>query len=121
MILGFVLLVIEIRMKVCFYANLRTITNLSNLTLDEAGIDTLRQLIGYLIELYPEMVQQLLDSLGNVRSEVPIFVNGRNPRLEKDGLDIALGSEDVISIFSPIASGRMNVEVMRDAKLSEPR
>ena len=50
---------------------------------------------------------------------MPIFINGRNPRLDQDGLKQFLDPEDVISIFSPIASGRMNVEGMRTARSSE--
>jgi molybdopterin converting factor small subunit len=79
----------------------------------------LHQLIDYLISLYPEIASHLLDEHANLRSDVPIFVNGRNPRLKEVGFDQGLGSEDVISIFSPIASGRMNVESMRDAPTDE--
>jgi hypothetical protein len=51
--------------------------------------------------------------------DVPIFVNGRNPRLETLGVDMPLRADDVISMFSPISSGKMNVEVMREPAFSE--
>jgi len=106
-------------MQICFYANLRTIAQRPALNLEEPGLDTLGQLIQRLIEFYPEMTPHLLDEKGGLRTDVPLFVNGRNPRLTNTVLKFFLGPDDVISIFSPIASGRMNVEGMRDDALTE--
>jgi len=47
-------------------------------------------------------------------SAAAIFVNGRHQRLTEAGIDIRLKPEDVISLFSPIASGKMNVEALRE-------
>lgn len=96
-----------------FYANLRTIANQSSLILDSTSFRTLRAVLAELIRLYPEMDSHLLDPLGNLRMDVPVFVNGRNPRLQSVGIDSILDEEAVISLFSPIANGRMNVEVLR--------
>jgi MoaD family protein len=106
-------------MQVRFYANLRALTKLSVLDMTDPKIDTLGQLIEYLVNNYPNTESLLLDENGELPKDVPIFVNGRNPRLDENGLKQLLGPEDVISIFSPIASGRMSVEGMRAAKLSE--
>ena len=104
-------------MKIRFYANLRMLVDQATLDLPARDIQTLRQLFEHLIGLYPRIEPHLLDTHGNLRSDVPIFVNGRNPRLTDAGLDMALKPEDEISLFSPIASGRMNVEGMRVAAL----
>ena len=101
-------------MQVRFYANLRTLVGKNAIEIDDANITTLRGVFNKLIELYPDIYSHLMDSQDNLRKDVPIFVNGRNPRLDKAGLNIYLTAEDVISLFSPIASGKMNVEVMRD-------
>ena len=106
-------------MQIRFYANLRTITNNTNLDISDPSVRTLGQLIEYLVMIYPKISPLLLDGHGNLPGDLPIFVNGRNPRLDNTGLDRALELEDVISIFSPIASGRMNVEAMRAATQSE--
>ena len=106
-------------MKIHFYANMRSITNQSVLKISGEGIQTLDQLFEYLIDLYPEICPQLLDESGGLRQDVPIFVNGRNPRLTERGHEIDLENEDVISMFSPISSGRMNVEVMRSSSNNE--
>ena len=106
-------------MQIRFYANLRTLTNRSVLDLPNPKIDSLGQLIEYLVKNYPNTASLLLDEKGELPGDVPIFVNGRNPRLDESGMDQLLDPKDVISIFSPIASGRMNVEGMRDAMPSE--
>ena len=102
-----------------FYANLQTVANQSSIRLDATSFRTLRAVLSELIRLYPKMDSHLLDPLGNLRKDVPIFVNGRNPRLYFAGIDSILNEEDVISIFSSIASGRMNVEVLRNPQYRE--
>jgi molybdopterin converting factor small subunit len=100
-------------MKIHFYANLRPLTGQPVLEL--AGPETLGQLLDRLIELYPAIRPHLLDAGGGLRPEAPVFVNGRNPRLAGAGLEARLELDDDISLFSPISSGKMNVEVMREA------
>ena len=103
-------------MQVRFYANMRTIVGRE--FFEVANIDgdkTLRNLLNILIENFPNIQPYLFNSKDELLPDVPIFVNGRNPRLEVLGVDMPLGADDVISMFSPISSGKMNVEVMRDA------
>ena len=106
-------------MQIRFYANLRILTNHSIINISDPEICTLRQLIDYLVIIYPKTASLLIDKQGELPGDVPIFINGRNPRLEDAGLNRLLEPEDVISIFSPIASGRMNVEGMRADMPSE--
>ncbi len=103
-------------MQVRFYANMRTIVGQEIFEVaDLNGEKTLRSLLNNLIEKFPAIHPYLFNSTHDLLPDVPIFVNGRNPRLEKSGMDMLLGSDDIISMFSPISSGKMNVEVMRDA------
>ena len=106
-------------MKIRFYANLRTIADNAPLEISDTNIRTLRELFVRLVELYPEIEPHLFDEIGHLRSDVPVFVNGRNPRLAGTGLNVALESDDEISLFSPISSGKMNVEVMREPEGDE--
>jgi MoaD family protein len=106
-------------MQVRFYANFRALTNLSFLDITNPKINTLGKMIEFLVDNYPATASLLLDENGELPKDVPLFVNGRNPRLDENGLKQLLNPEDVISIFSPIASGRMNVEEMRAAIPSE--
>ncbi|MEK6753402.1 MAG: hypothetical protein AABZ00_14185 [Chloroflexota bacterium] len=102
-------------MQAHFYANMRTLFGTSSLAVDDAAADTLRKLIALLIELRPDAEPNLLDLNGNLRPDVPVYVDGRNPRLTPTGIDTPLKPDSIVSFFSPISSGKMNVEVMREA------
>lgn len=106
-------------MKIRFYANLRKIPENATLEISDPNIRTLHELFERLVELYPEFPPHLFDEHGGFRSDVPLFVNGRNPRLTDTGFNVTLEPEDEISLFSPISSGKMNVEVMRTPEIDE--
>ncbi len=101
-------------MQARFYANMRTIFGRPSLEIDDVGVVSFRKLMAFLIKLYPDAAFHLLDEHGDLRADVPVYVDGRNPRLMKDGIDAPLQPDSVVSFFSPIASGRMNVEVLRE-------
>jgi molybdopterin converting factor small subunit len=103
-------------MQARFYANMRTVIGMSSLDIENAGVDSFRNLVVYLVELYPDVEFHLLDSNGDLRQDVPVYVDGRNPRLMQAGIDTPLKPNSVVSFFSPISSGRMNVEVLRESK-----
>jgi MoaD family protein len=107
-------------MQVRFYANIRTMVGQEIFDVaDLNGNKTLRSLLNLLIENFPNIQPYLFNSKNDLLPDMPIFVNGRNPRLEKLGVDMPLGADDVISMFSPISSGKMNVEVMREPTFNE--
>lgn len=101
-------------MQAKFYANMRTVIGVPALDVEDAHVNTFRKLIEYLIKEYPEARPHLLDSNDELRKDVPVYVDGRNPRLASVGLDAPLNPDSVVSFFSPISSGRMNVEVLRE-------
>ena len=101
-------------MQARFYANMRTVIGRSSLEINDAHVDSFRKLAALLVERYPETAFHLLDEHGNLRLNIPVFVDGRNPRLMKEGIDTPLRPDSVVSFFSPISSGRMNVDVLRE-------
>lgn len=101
-------------MQAKFYANMRTIFEMSSLSVEETQVDTFRKLVAFLIDKFPDAKYHLLDSNDDLRQDVPVYVDGRNPRLSKAGIDTPLNPDSVVSFFSPISSGRMNVEVLRE-------
>jgi len=101
-------------MQAKFYANMRTIIGVPSLDVDDTNVDTFRKLIAYLVERFPDTKQHFLDSNDDLRQDVPVYVDGRNPRLSAAGIDSPLKPDSVVSFFSPISSGRMNVEVLRE-------
>ncbi|MEW6400478.1 MAG: MoaD/ThiS family protein [Chloroflexota bacterium] len=101
-------------MQIRFYANMRTIAGRETFdAADLGGVTTLRDLFLHLVEKFPEIHPHLFDANNNLRQDIPIFVNGRNPRLD-GAMDSPLHPDDIISLFSPISSGKMNVEVLRE-------
>ena len=101
-------------MKAKFYANMRTVVGVSSLDVEDTRVDTFRKLIAYLVDQFPETESHLLDANSDLRQDVPVYVDGRNPRLASVGLDAPLKPDSIVSFFSPISSGRMNVEVLRE-------
>lgn len=101
-------------MEARFYANMRTVMGMSYLRVEDTQVNTFRKLVAFLIEQYPDAKFQLLDANDNLRQDVPVYVDGRNPRLASTGIDSPLKSDSVVCFFSPISSGRMNVEVLRE-------
>ena len=101
-------------MQARFYANMRTVIGNPLLDITDVNVNTFRKLVAYLIDKYPEAKPHLLDSDNELRQDVPVFVDGRNPRLAPLGIDSPLKPDCVVSFFSPISSGRMNVEVLRE-------
>lgn len=101
-------------MQLRFYANMRAVIGESSLEVNDARVYTFRKLVDFLVDQYPETSFHLLDENGNLRQDVPVYVDGRNPRLSTLGIDTPLKPDSVVSFFSPISSGRMNVEVLRE-------
>lgn len=101
-------------MQLRFYANMRTVIGSASLDVSDASVNTFRKLVDWLVGQYPVAAFHLLDESDNLRQDLPVYVDGRNPRLMKNGIDSPLQPESVISFFSPISSGKMNVEVLRE-------
>ena len=93
---------------------MRTVIGVPALDVEDADVNTFRKLIVFLIEKFPEAKFHLLDVNDDLRQDVPVYVDGRNPRLFSTGIDTPLNPDSVVSFFSPISSGRMNVEVLRE-------
>lgn len=103
-------------MLIRFYANMRTIMGMDFLEISNLGENsTLRDVFKLIMDKYPSGQPRLVNAAGELFSDVPIFLNGRNPRLMPSWLDTLIKPGDVISMFSPIASGKLNVEVMRNS------
>ena len=95
-------------MQVDFYGIYRPIVGGKSIEVED-GL-SVRQVLAVVVARYPALRDELLDAEGRLYPWVPVYVNGRNPRLSTDGLDRPIGADDVLSIFSPIASGKINVE-----------
>ena len=102
---------------------MRTITGQSELEIPISTSTTLSDLLAGLEQRFPALQHKLFNEQGRLYADIPIFVNGRNPRLAGAGILTPLNPDDVVTLFSPIASGRINVEEARasTAGMQEPK
>ena len=96
-------------MLVNFYGTYRQITGIKQVEFNLPAQSTLRDLLALVVQTYPALAHEILDPDGNLFPYIPIYLNGRNPRLSH-GMDDVLHSSDVVSLFSPVSSGHINVE-----------
>lgn len=104
-------------MRVDFYGIYRPIVGVKSIEFEDDL--TLRQLLGQIVTRYPALRSELLDKDNQLYPWIPLYVNGRNPRLWADGLERPIGAAEVVSIFSPIASGKINVEEAQKSRGDE--
>lgn len=97
-------------MRVDFYGTYRLITKTKAIEFEIPQGGTIRDILHAVTIHFPALRDEMFDERTNLYAYIPIYINGRNPRLLKDGLDTIIKPEDVLSIFSPISSGRINVE-----------
>ena len=104
-------------MRVDFYGIYRSIVGAKAIEV-EADLN-LRQVLAVIVARYPQLRAELLDGDGQLYPWIPLYIDGRNPRLWADGLERPIGAAEVVSIFSPIASGKINVEEARQSQGEE--
>ncbi len=97
-------------MRVDFYGVYRPVAGGKTMEFEMKPAATLRELLDAIVARFPALRADLLDRDGMLYPWIPIYVNGRNPRLQANGLDLPLKGTEIISLFSPIASGKINVE-----------
>ncbi len=94
--------------RVDFYGVYRPIVGAKSIEV-ESGL-TVRQVLDLVVARFPDLRDELLDRDGELYPWIPLYLNGRNPRLWAAGLDRPIEAADVLSIFSPIARGKINVD-----------
>jgi MoaD family protein len=97
-------------MQVNFYGTYRLMTGIKSCEFDAVQGSTIRDLLLDVAARYPALQDEMFNEHGKVYPYIPLYINGRNPRLLAQGFDSPIQAEDVLSIFSPISSGRINVE-----------
>lgn len=97
-------------MQVNFYGTYRLITGQKTIEFIKLQEDTVLGLLHALVVKFPTLKHEILDENGNLYPYIPLYINGRNPRLLENGVHTVLNPQDVLSLFSPISSGHINVE-----------
>ncbi len=102
-------------MRVDFYGIYRPMVGGKSIEFEIEPGATIRSLLSAIMARFPALREEWFDAQGNLHPYLPLYVNGRNPRLLSSGVDTVLQADDVLSVFSPIASGRLNVEDIKQA------
>lgn len=97
-------------MKFEFYGVYRLSIGSKTLELELPNDATILDALQLAAQRFPILQTEMFDQHNNLYPHQPLYFNGRNPRLFEDGLHTVVHSDDVLSIFSPISSGRINVE-----------
>lgn len=97
-------------MKVDLYGVYRLVAGKKTLEIEITPGLSIRGVLDLVTVQVPELRGELFDRQAQVFSYIPIYLNGRNPRLFEAGFEQAISPNDVVSIFSPISSGKINVE-----------
>ena len=105
-------------MQVNFYGIYRLITGGKTIEFNLTQNSTLLDLLKAVTTRFPTLRNEILDECGTLFPYIPLFINGRNPRLLEAGIHTVIRSQDVVSIFSPISSGRINVEEINQTRSS---
>lgn len=102
-------------MHINLYSSLRNIAGRRSIDYKMDGAISLLDLLTSLTKDFPAFKPIFFDQDGALSAQMPVFLNGKNPRLLPDGLHTNITHTDVISLFTPIASGKMNVEAIHHA------
>lgn len=100
-------------MRIEFFGTYRALADGKTIEIESVQDLTVRDILQKIGLRYPALMDALFNEHGDLYAYIPVYVNGRNPRLLEAGLNTLVQPEDVLSLFSPISSGRVNVEVLR--------
>ncbi len=103
-------------MKIEFYGIYRLSIGLKTIELELPQGSTIYDALNAVAQRFPVLQSKIFNQNGDLYPYQPLYLNGRNPRLLVDGLHTIIRSDDVLSIFSPISSGHINVEDVNKAQ-----
>ena len=103
-------------MKIEFYGVYRLSIGKKTVEVELPHNATVYDALQAVAQRFPILQNEMFNQQGALYPYQPLYINGRNPRLLADGLHTIVKSDDVLSIFSPISSGRINVDDVTKAQ-----
>ena len=103
-------------MRIEFYGVYRLSIGKKTVELELPQNATIYAALRAIAQRFPVLQNEMFNQYGDLYPYQPLYINGRNPRLLADGFQTVVGVDDVLSIFSPISSGRINVEDVTKAR-----
>lgn len=103
-------------MKIEFYGIYRLSIGEKTVEFELSQNATISDALQVMTQRFPILKNEMFNQHGDLYPFQPLYINGRNPRLLADGLKTVVKTDDVLCIFSPISSGRINVEDVTKAQ-----
>jgi len=92
-------------MNVRVYATLRPIVGGKEAKLATGGGDTFRQMLDEMLVRWPALERELFNAQGELRTNIHIFLNGRDVRY-LGGLEMPIPENADICVFPPVGGGQ---------------
>ena len=83
-------------MQVDFYGTYRLIAGQKTVEITKPQEDSVIGLLHTLVDKFPTLKHEILDENGNLFPYIPVYINGRNPRLLENGVHTVLNSEGCV-------------------------
>ena len=92
-------------MKVNFFATLRDIAGGKTVEIPVNHGITAKELLDSIIERFPPMKKELLNTDGRMYGHVHFFINGRDVQFMDDEFQTVIQVDDVINVFPAVGGG----------------
>lgn len=92
-------------MKVNFYATLRAIVGKKTVEIDHRPM-TAQEVVEKVVELYPALRPELLDSENRFQRHMKFFINGREAEYMDGKMQTIVQPDDKVDIFPPVGGGQ---------------
>ena len=92
-------------MKVNFFATLRDIAGGKSVEFDVDHGITAKELLDKIIEKFPVMKKELLNTDGRMYGHVHFFINGRDVQFMDDEFQTRITAEDTVNVFPAVGGG----------------
>jgi molybdopterin synthase sulfur carrier subunit len=92
-------------MRIRFHATLRDAVGGREPDVDLTAPFTAQALVDHVVARWPAAREWLLDADGSLRSQVHVFVNGRDARYLDDGLGTTIRDDDQVDVFPAVGGG----------------
>jgi len=92
-------------MRIRFHATLRDAVGGREPAVELSPPFTAQELVDHVVTRWPASREWLLDADGSLRSQVHVFVNGRDARYLDDALETTIGDDDQVDVFPAVGGG----------------
>jgi molybdopterin synthase sulfur carrier subunit len=87
------------------FANLAETAGKKEVAVDVDAGATFGEALDALLDVHPELREEILDDDGEIADHIRVLHNGDNPFVEKAGYETELAEGDELALFPPVSGG----------------